>query len=191
MARVATPGVASPHTITALVEDRPGVLARIAGLFSRRGFNISNLSVGHSETPGLSRMTFVVEGDEWVVEQVTKQLYKLIDIVRVTNISDENIVIRELALVKVRSNQASRAEIMQIVDIFRAKIVDVAKDSITIEITGDEEKINALLRLLHPFGIRETMRSGRIAMTRGSAATGARQSARPLDQTAPDAEVVP
>ncbi len=191
MAHVAASDRGAPHTITALVEDKPGVLARIAGLFSRRGFNISNLSVGHSETPGLSRMTFVVEGDEWVVEQVTKQLYKLIDVVRVTNISDESIVVRELALVKVRSSAASRAEIMQIVDIFRAKTVDVTRESITIEVTGDEEKVNALLRLLHPFGIRETMRTGRIAMTRGSAATGARQTTRGVDRTAPDAEVVP
>lgn len=190
MADVTVNGRGAPHTITALVEDKPGVLARIAGLFSRRGFNISNLSVGHSETPGLSRMTFVVEGDNWVVEQVTKQLYKLIDVVRVTNISDESIVARELALVKVHTNATSRAEIMQIVDIFRANIVDVTRDSVTIEITGDEEKVNALLRLLHPFGIRETMRTGRVAITRGSAATGARQSAR-VDRSAPDTEVVP
>lgn len=192
MAGVAVRGEATRHTITALVEDRPGVLARIAGLFSRRGFNISNLSVGRSESPGLSRMTFVVDGDEWVVEQVAKQLYKLIDVVRVTNISDDRIIARELALIKVRSNATSRAEIMQIVDIFRAAIVDVSRESITIEITGDEEKIDALLQLLHPFGIREIMRTGRIAMTRGSGATGAgRAAAAPVDRSAPDTEVVP
>ncbi len=191
MAEVAGNGRGPSHTITALVEDKPGVLARIAGLFSRRGFNISNLSVGHSESPGLSRMTFVVEGDEWVVEQVMKQLYKLIDVVRVTDISAESIVVRELALVKVKSNAATRPEVMQIVDIFRANIVDVSKDSVTIEVAGDEEKIDALLRLLHPFGIRETMRTGRIAMTRGGAATGAKPTASTVDHSAPDTEVVP
>ena len=123
------------HTITALVEDKPGVLARVASMFSRRGFNISNLSVGHSETAGLSRMTFVVEGDEWVVEQVAKQLYKLIDVVRVSDISEDSIVIRELALIKVRSTTETRPEIMQIVDIFRANIVDVASDTYSRVIT--------------------------------------------------------
>ena len=186
MAAVAT------HTITALVQDRPGVLARIAGMFSRRGFNISNLAVGHSETPSLSRMTFVVEGDEWVVEQVTKQLYKLIDVVQVYDISSESVVLRELALLKVRSNAESRPEIMQIVDIFRANIVDVTKDALVIEVTGDEEKVDALIELLRPFGMKEVMRTGRIAMSRGSATTGARTGAKPaLDQSAPDAEVVP
>ena len=180
------------HTITALVEDKPGVLARVAGMFSRRGFNISNLSVGHSESPGLSRMTFVVEGDEWVVEQVAKQLYKLIDVVRVSDISEDAIVVRELALVKVRSSPETRPEIMQIVDIFRANIVDVANDALIIEVTGDEEKIDALLQLLKPFTIKETMRTGRVAMTRGSAATGSKKTrADKTDHNAPDTEVVP
>jgi len=182
---------AQTHTITALVEDKPGVLARVAGLFSRRGFNISNLAVGHSESPGLSRMTFVVEGNEWVVEQVTKQLYKLIDVVRVTDLSGESIVVRELALVQVSSDATTRAEIMQIVDIFRANIVDVGKDSVTIEVTGNEEKVDALLKLLQPFGIRETMRTGRIAMARGDTATDTRQTAPTMDHNAPDTEVVP
>ena len=158
----------SMHTITALVRDKPGVLARVAGMFSRRGFNISNLAVGRSETAGLSRMTFVVEGDEWVFEQVAKQLYKLIDVVRVTDISSESIVTREMALVKVKASPESRSEIMQMVDIFRANIVDVGKDSLIIEVTGDEEKIDALVMLLQPFGVRETMRTGRIAMIRGA-----------------------
>ena len=180
------------HTITALVQDRPGVLARIAGMFSRRGFNISNLAVGHSETPGLSRMTFVVEGDEWVVEQVTKQLYKLIDVVQVYDISMDSTVLRELALIKVKSNAASRPEIMQIVDIFRSNIVDVTKDAMVIEATGDEEKVDALIQLLQPFGLKEVMRTGRIAMSRGAAATGARRgAATTTDQGAPDTEVVP
>ncbi|MEX2599849.1 MAG: acetolactate synthase small subunit [Dehalococcoidia bacterium] len=180
------------HTISALVEDRPGVLARIAGLFSRRGFNISNLAVGHSEATGLSRMTFVVEGDEWVVEQVTKQLYKLIDVVRVSDITDESIVVRELALIKVKSNPQTRSEIMQIVDIFRANIVDVAGDTVIVEVTGDEGKVDALVKLLTPFGIRELMRTGRVAMARGTAPTGGRKaSAAAVGQSAPDAEVVP
>ena len=180
------------HTITALVEDKPGVLARVAGMFSRRGFNISNLSVGHSESPGLSRMTFVVEGDEWVVEQVAKQLYKLIDVVRVSDISEDAIVVRELALVKVKSSPETRPEIMQIVDIFRANIVDVANDALIIEVTGDEEKIDALLQLLKPFTIKETMRTGRVAMTRGSAATGSKKTrVDKTDHNAPDTEVVP
>ena len=180
------------HTITALVEDRPGVLARIAGMFSRRGFNISNLAVGHSETPGLSRMTFVVEGDEWVVEQVTKQLYKLIDVVQVNDITSDSIVVRELALIKVKSTAGTRPEIMQIVDIFRANIVDVSSDAVIIEVTGDEDKVDALVQLLKPFSIREMMRTGRVAMTRGASTTGAKAAAEPTtDQSAPDAEVVP
>ena len=180
------------YTITALVEDRPGVLARIAGMFSRRGFNISNLAVGHSEVPHLSRMTFVVEGDEWVVEQVTKQLYKLIDVVRVNDLSAESIVVRELALIKVKSTPETRPEIMQLVDIFRADIVDVATDALIIEVTGDEDKVDALLELLKPFTVKETMRTGRVAMTRGAAATGASAvGASTTDHSAPDTEVVP
>ncbi len=180
------------HTITATVEDKPGVLARVASMFSRRGFNISNLSVGHSETPGLSRMTFVVEGDEWVVEQVTKQLYKLIDVVRVSDISDDSIVIREMALVKVKSTPETRPEIMQIVDIFRANIVDVATDALIIEVTGDEGKVDALVQLLKPYSIKETMRTGRVAMTRGGPATGSKKTrADTTDHSAPDTEVVP
>ena len=180
------------HTITALVRDKPGVLARIAGMFSRRGFNISNLVVGHSETPHLSRMTFVVEGDAWVVEQVTKQLYKLIDVVQVYDISADSIVLRELALIKVASDADSRPEIMQIVDIFRANIVDVTKDTLVIEVTGDEDKVDALIQLLTPFGLKEVMRTGRIAMSRGSGTTGARKGAKSaVDQSAPDTAVVP
>lgn len=180
------------HTITAIVEDKPGVLARVASMFGRRGFNISNLSVGHSETPGLSRMTFVVEGDEWVVEQVTKQLYKLIDVVHVSDISEDSIVVRELALLKVTSTSETRPEIMQIVDIFRANIVDVASDALIIEVTGDEGKVDALVQLLKPYTIKETMRTGRVAMTRGGFATGTRKkSADTTDHSAPDTEVVP
>jgi len=180
------------HTISALVEDKPGVLARVSGLFRRRGFNISNLSVGHSEVPNLSRMTFVVQGDEFVVEQVTKQLYKLIDVVRVNDITGDAMVARELALVKVKAAADNRSEIMQLVAIFRANIVDVAADTVVIEVTGDEDKIDSLFRLLKPFGIKEVMRTGRIAMVRGPASTGGKPlTANVDDHNAPDVEAVP
>ncbi len=155
------------HTLVALVEDRPGVLNRMASLCRRRGFNIESIAVGHTETPHLSRMTIVVEGTGAMVEQLRKQLDKLVVTVKVADITADNIVARELALVKVKTTPASRSEVMQIVDIFRAGIVDVAADSVTIEVTGDEDKVNSLLSLLHSFGIREVTRTGRIAMTRG------------------------
>jgi acetolactate synthase-1/3 small subunit len=157
------------HTIIALVEDKPGVLTRVAGLFRRRGFNIASLAVGHSEQPGLSRMTFVVEGDEYTVDQCTKQLDKLIDVVKVSDISDEDAVARELALIKVRTTLETRSQIVEIVQLFRAKTVDVGAQSLVIETTGEETKIDALLDLLQPFGILEIMRTGRVAMVRGKA----------------------
>ena len=157
------------HTIVALVEDRPGVLTRVASMFRRRGFNIASLAVGKSEQPGLSRMTFVVSGDEDTVNQVTKQLDKLIEVIRVSDISDQEIVARELALIKVKSPAASRGEIIQIVNLFRANIVDVGAQSMVIEITGEEDKINALNDLLQPFGILEMLRTGLVAMVRGQA----------------------
>ncbi len=155
------------HTIVALVEDRPGVLTRVASMFRRRGFNIASLAVGRSEQPGLSRMTFVVNGDEATVNQVTNQLDKLIDVIRVSDISREEIVARELALIKVRSTPSSRGEIIEIVNLFRAKIVDVGAQSLVIEITGEEDKINAFHSLLQPFGILEMLRTGLVAMVRG------------------------
>jgi acetolactate synthase-1/3 small subunit len=157
----------SKHTITALVEDRPGVLNRVVSMFRRRGFNIASLAVGQSEVAGLSRMTFVVEGDDGVVEQVTKNMHKLIDVIRVSDVSNRNIVSRELALMRVKANVQARSEIMQIVDIFRANIVDVAPESIIVEVTGDEDKVDSLHNLLRPFGIVEVMRTGMIAMNRG------------------------
>ena len=160
---------ASRHTITALVQDRPGVLNRISSMFRRRGFNIASLAVGHSEIPDLSRMTFVVEGDDAVVEQVTKHLHKLIDVIKVSDISDQNVVSRELALIRVKANVHTRSEIMQIVDIFRANIVDVGSSSLIIEVTGDENKVDSLQKLLRSFGLMEVMRSGTIAMGRGTA----------------------
>ena len=156
------------HTLLALVQDEPGVLTRVAGLFRRRGFNIESLSVGHCEQQALSRMTIVVVGDDAEVEQVTKQLDKLIDVVSVTDITRDELVARELALMKVSAGQNDRSEIMQIVDIFRAKIVDVATESLTVEVTGSEDKINSLLRLLNDFGIMEMARTGRTALVRGN-----------------------
>jgi len=156
------------HTLVALVEDKPGVLNRIASLFRRRSFNIQSLAVGSSEQPGLSRMTIVTIGDSAQIEQVRKQLEKLINVVKVSDITDEAVVNRELALIKVKATPISRSEIMQIVDIFRANIVDVATGSVTVEVTGDEDKVNSLLGLLRDFGIKEVSRTGRIALTRGS-----------------------
>lgn len=157
----------SKHTITALVQDKPGVLNRISSMFRRRGFNIASLAVGRSEVPDLSRMTFVVQGDDEIVEQVTKQLQKLIDVIKVSDISEQNAVSRELALIRVKADVHSRSEIIQMVDIFRANIVDVAPDSLIIEVTGDEEKLESLQHLLKGFGIMEVMRTGTIAMGRG------------------------
>ena len=158
---------ATKHTLVALVEDKPGVLNRMASLFRRRGFNIESIAVGRSELPHLSRMTIVVNGTATMVEQVRKQLDKVIDVVKVSDITEGDMVARELALIKVKATSATRSEIMQIVDIFRANIVDVASDSVTIEVTGDEEKIDSLFDLLQSFGIKEVARTGRIAMTRG------------------------
>jgi acetolactate synthase-1/3 small subunit len=160
---------ATQHTLVALVEDKPGVLNRMASLFRRRGFNIESIAVGHSELPHLSRITIVVDGSTTVVEQVRKQLDKIIDVIRVSEISGDEMVNRELALIKVKANSATRSEIMQIVDIFRANIVDVGTDSVTVEVTGDEDKIDSLFNLLRGFGIKELARTGRLAMTRGGA----------------------
>lgn len=156
------------HTLVALVENKPGVLNRMASLFRRRGFNIESIAVGHSEVPHLSRMTIVVDGATAMVEQVRKQLDKVVDVVKVSDITEDDIVARELALIKVKATSSTRSEIIQIVDIFRANIVDVAPDSVTIEVTGDEDKINSLFNLLRGFGIKEIARTGRIAMTRGT-----------------------
>jgi len=158
---------ATKHTLVALVEDKPGVLNRMASLFRRRSFNIDSIAVGHSELPHLSRMTIVVNGAATMVEQVRKQLDKVIDVVKVSDITGDDIITRELALIKVHATASTRSEIIQIVDIFRANIVDVASDSVTIEVTGDEEKINSLFNLLRGFGIKELARTGCIAMSRG------------------------
>jgi len=156
------------HTLVALVEDKPGVLNRVASLFRRRSFNIQSLAVGGSEHPGLSRMTIVAIGDSAQIEQVRKQLEKLINVVKVSDITEADMVTRELALIKVKATASTRSEIMQIVDIFRANIVDVAPGSVTVEVTGDENKVNSLLGLLRDFGVIEVSRTGKIALTRGS-----------------------
>lgn len=161
--------VTAKHTIVALVADRPGVLNRVASLFRRRGFNIDSIAVGHSEAPGVSRMTIVVDGASTLVEQVRKQLDKVVDVLKVSDITGESTITRELALIKVKTTPATRSEVMQVVDIFRAKIVDVSVDSLTVEVTGDEAKVTSLYNLLKTFGIKEISRTGTIAMTRGGA----------------------
>jgi len=155
------------HTLIALVEDKPGVLNRVASLFRRRNFNIESIAVGHSELPHMSRMTIVVGGANTMVEQVRKQLDKVVDVVKIIELSGDETIARELALIKVKSTPATRSEIMQIVDIFRANIVDVSADAVTVEATGDEDKISSLFNLLSGFGIKEMARTGRLAMTRG------------------------
>jgi len=159
------------HTISVLVENRPRVLARTAALFSRRGFNIDSLAVSTTEEPSISRMTIVVEGSDAVLEQITKQLNKLIDVIKVLDHTGESVVTRELALVKVNAEPRHRAEIMQIVDIFRGNIVDVAEKTFVIECTGTADKIDALKGLLEQYGIREMMRTGRIVLARGTRTT--------------------
>ena len=159
------------HTVIAIVEDKPGVLMRVASLFRRRGFNIESLTVGHSEEKGLSRMTIVVDGESTPVEQVEKQLYKLIDVIKVSDVSSEDTVMRELALIKVRCNNLNRHEIIEIAQVFRADIIDLATSSLILQIVGDEDKIDGLIALLKGYGIRELSRTGRIAMVRGAKTT--------------------
>jgi len=155
------------HTLVALVEDKPGVLNRIASLFRRRGFNIESITVGSTEEARVSRMTIVVDGATTAVEQVRKQLEKVIEVIKVADITHDQMVARELVLVKVKATAQTRSEIIQIVDIFRGNIVDVSSDSVLIEITGDEDKIGSLLDLLKGFGVKEIARTGRLAMVRG------------------------
>ncbi|MFQ3548684.1 MAG: acetolactate synthase small subunit [Armatimonadota bacterium] len=156
------------HTITVLVENKPGVLARVSGLFARRGFNIESLAVSNTNDPTMSRMTIVVSGDDRILDQIIKQTSKLIDVIRVIDYSEVPILERELALLKVNAKSAKRAEIMQITDIFRAKIVDISDTTFTIEVTGSVDKVDALERLLEPYGIKEIVRTGKIALSRGA-----------------------
>lgn len=154
------------HTISVLVENHPGVLARIAGLFSGRGFNIDSLSVGETEDPRVSRMTVVATGDDETIEQISKQLNRLIDTIKVTDLTEEEHVERELVLLKVAADSSARSEIMQIADIFRANIVDVGQKSVVVEATGAVDKVEALIDLLRKFGIKEIARTGHVAISR-------------------------
>jgi acetolactate synthase-1/3 small subunit len=155
------------HTISVLVENEFGVLSRVSGLFSGRGFNIESLSVAETQDPTVSRMTIVTSGNDQIVEQILKQLNKLVSVIKVVNLTNTETVNRELVLIKVNADPETKAEVLRLVDIFRAKIVDVAIRCYTIEMTGDEEKVNALLQLLKPLGIREIVRTGRVAIARG------------------------
>jgi acetolactate synthase I/III small subunit len=156
------------HVISVLVENKFGVLAKIAGLFSGRGFNIDSLCVGETMDPTISRMTIVTRGDDRILEQVNKQLNRLVDVIKVQDFTDKAFVDRELVLVKVKAPQQQRAQVLEVVDIFRAKIVDVNPETLSIEVTGDPGKIKAILDLLEPFGIEELVRTGRVAVARGA-----------------------
>jgi len=155
------------HTLSVLVENKPGVLARVAGLFSRRGFNIESLAVGPTEVPEVSRMTIVVAVDELPLEQVTKQLNKLINVIKIVELEPTISVQRELLLVKVRADATVRSQVLETVQLFRAKVVDVAPEALTVEATGTTDKLSALLRMLEPYGIREMVKSGMVAVGRG------------------------
>lgn len=155
------------HVISVLVENRFGVLSRVAGLFSARGYNIESLSVGETLDPAVSRMTLVVTGDEFVIEQVMKQLHKLIDVIKVSDLTDDSHVERELVLIRVNAEPQHRAEILRTVDIFRARVVDVTPISFILEVTGDAGKIDALIELLRPMGVQEIVRTGKVAIARG------------------------
>lgn len=156
------------HTLVVLVEDHPGVMNRVMSLFRQRGFNVDSIAVGHTETAGLSRITLGVTGDDKVIEQLTKQLYKLLEVIKVTDITGDNLIHRELALVKVAATERTRGDIMRLVsEVYRARIVDAAPDALVIEVTGPSEKVDSLLTLVRPYGIKEVARSGAVAMVRG------------------------
>ena len=157
----------STHTLSVLVEDKPGVLARISGLFSRRGYNIQSLAVGPTEELGISRMTIVVSVEEFPLEQVTKQLNKLVNVIKIVELEPAAAVRRELVLLKVRADAAVRSQVLEVAQMFRAKVVDVAPEAVTVEATGTEDKLDALRRMLEPYGIREIVQSGMVALARG------------------------
>jgi acetolactate synthase-1/3 small subunit len=158
----------SVHTLSVLVENKPGVLARVSGLFSRRGFNIESLAVGPTENPEVSRMTIVVAVEELPLEQVTKQLNKLVNVIKIVELEPSSSVQRELLLVKVRADATVRSQVLETVQLFRAKVVDVSPEALTVEATGTSDKIGALLRMLEPYGIRELVQSGMVAVGRGA-----------------------
>ena len=173
----------SRHTLSVLVENKPGVLVRIAGLFSRRGFNIDSLAVGQTEHQDISRMTIVVNCDERPLEQVTKQLNKLINVLKIVELEQGFAVQRELMLIKVRADTESRSKVLETVQLFRAKVVDVALDAVTVEATGNREKLDALIRVLEPFGIKELVQSGMVAVGRGGRSITDR-ALRPVERSA-------
>jgi len=156
------------HTLAVLVENRPGVLSKVAGLFARRGYNIESLVVGETEDKTVSRITLVVEGDERVIEQVSKQLNKQVDVIKIQDITEEETVDRQMLLIKVSADQTARQEILQLMEIFRCRIVDIGRRSLIIEATGEEGKIEAVIQSLRPFGIKELVRTGKVAMVRGA-----------------------
>ena len=174
----------SRHTLSVLVENKPGVLARVAGLFSRRGFNIDSLAVGPTEHGDVSRMTIVVNVEELPLEQVTKQLNKLVNVIKIVELDPDASVQRELLLVKVKADLATRSHVLETVNLFRAKVVDVAPDTVTIEATGTADKLDALIRVLDPFGIKELVQSGMVAVGRGSRSITDRNTLRPVERTA-------
>ncbi|WP_280719387.1 acetolactate synthase small subunit [Kitasatospora sp. MAP5-34] len=173
----------SKHTLSVLVENKPGVLARIAALFSRRGFNIDSLAVGPTEHPDISRMTIVVNVEDLPLEQVTKQLNKLVNVIKIVELDQSAAIQRELVLVKVRADAETRSQVVEIVQLFRAKTVDVSPDAVTIEATGSSDKLEAMLRMLEPYGIKELVQSGLVAIGRGARSITDR-SLRALDRSA-------
>ncbi len=178
------------HTLSVLVENKPGVLARIAGLFSRRGFNIDSLAVGPTEPPEISRMTSMVSVEGLPLEQVTKQLNKLVEVIKIVELADRDAIERELLLVKVKADVDTRGQVLDAVQLFRARVVDVAPDAVTIEVTGDRGKLEAMLRVLEPFGIRELVQSGMVAIGRGSRSITER-TLRPVPVAVPAAHAIP
>ena len=160
------------RTLVAWVEDKPGVLNRVASLFRRRAFNIESLTVGHTERPGVSRMTIVVDGERTDTEKVAQNLYKLVNVIQVEDVTDHPAVHRDLALIKVKASNGQRSEVMQIVETFRARVVDLGLETLTIEVTGTEDKIDGLYEILQPFGVEEMVRTGRVAMVRGKNGKG-------------------
>ena len=169
---MSTSGSTPTHTLSVLVEDKPGVLARVASLFSRRGYNIQSLAVGATEQKDMSRMTIVVSVEESPLEQITKQLNKLINVIKIVEQDEDNSVSRELALIKVRADATTRSQVIEAVNLFRAKVVDVSNESLTIEATGTPAKLEALMRVLEPYGIRELAQSGVVSLSRGPRGIG-------------------
>ncbi len=176
----------SRHTLSVLVENKPGVLARIAGLFSRRGFNIDSLAVGPTEHPEVSRMTIVVNVEDSPLEQVTKQLNKLVEVIKIVELDGGASVSRELLLVKVKADASTRGQVLEVVQLFKAKVVDVATDAITVQVVGNEDKLNDFLRIVEPFGVRELVQSGVVAIGRGGRSISER-NLRPVAVPAPPA----